>query len=199
MIEAAWIPFRLRSLHGPLCPDPHSYFQSICPIRIAVHAPGDPAGFRSVLLTVGYHEPVSVVCLSDLLHLAFYDQGLLSPLRGPPAPPGPAPGSPASYGQSPEGYIRPAASPYRSHGPAFPCKKRAGVPLPPPAAPLRKLPDRTQQRTASMAASQKNPWSAVRKRAIVSPSTSPPVAYSKGLLIFFSSLHVFKISLKHRI
>ena len=82
MIEAAWIPFRLRSLHGPLCPDPHSYFQSICPIRIAVHAPGDPAGFRSVLLTVGYHEPVSVVCLSDLLHLAFYDQGLLPPLRG---------------------------------------------------------------------------------------------------------------------
>ena len=82
MIEAAWIPFRLRSLHGPLCPDPHSYFQSICPIRIAVHAPGDPAGFRPVLLTAGYHEPVSVVCLSDLLHLGGYDQGLLSPLCG---------------------------------------------------------------------------------------------------------------------
>lgn len=123
MIEAAWIPFRLRSLHGPLCPDPHSYFQSICPIRIAVHAPGDPAGFRSVLLTAGYHEPVSVVCLSDLLHLGGYDQGLLSPLCGPSAPPGSVPGSPASYGQSPEGYIRPLSVHTGAMVPPFRVKK----------------------------------------------------------------------------
>ena len=77
--------------------------------------------------------------------------------------------------------------------------KRAGrLRLSPPLPLTRTAPrNKAPEKTSSKAASPIHTCSAVIQRAIVSPSTSPPVKYSNGLLICFSSYDIIVIAHKH--